>query len=357
MKNIFLMALLWLLAAIPALSLDYAINLMWLYKKENTEEKFVFPDKYEKSDIKEDIHEWAEKNPSAPINFWYNSAKVSPEQIKNTEELFDNINKTLKRADENDIALKDVQSLKLVQEYPQIFTNNDIPIYFFTDSLRIEIAIEALKACPSTCYSVYADLSVQPMSETELFDDNTMMKLGKFGAIFAKGPKKGALGTLNLEHIFHIVANNKPKLLEALKDIVIIPNMERAKNALEGKLKTTVTPQTKTLESLIFFSIPRLFEYFYHLEGLGQLLKAGKPYDKNTNGAHLYDTLRPTTNWRKGWVFKPIDNSIWNEALNEIRIPTKQVISTRVREVQEVPATNDVQVLPISPIPSSPTTK
>lgn len=319
--------------------INYSINLMWIFKDKDPQEKYVFPVKYENKEIEPVIKGWATKNTDAPIVFWYDSKQVSPDQISNSQDLFNSLNKTLERKPGKEITLRDVQTLAKAQEEPEVFSDRT-PLYFRVDILRVMAAIPYIESCgDNKCFFVYADISVDPMSKAQLFDKKTTEKLAKYGALFAKGPTSlgVSLGTFGVEHIFHIISNNKPKLLEALKTVTIDLNIERAKNALQGKLDTKVKPQTNALQELIYESIPRLFEYFYHLEGLGEILKNGVKYDKAVHGDQLFDATHAKTKWQNGWKFKPIDSSIWNENLNEIRVPTKKISSTRVRNVVKIP--------------------
>lgn len=302
--NIFTKIGIMVIFCLPTLALDYSINLMWLYDKTKPEKELVFPEKYEKTTIKEDIREWAQKNPKASINLWFDSQTVTPEQVKKSTEYFANLNKELKRDDKNQISLKDIRSLAEVQKNPEVFSDKT-PIYFHTDILRLIAAIPYLEKCDSSCYFVYSDLSVKPMDENELFDQETVTKLAKFGALFAEAPKiAGDIGTLDLEHIFHIISNSKPNLIKALKEKGIDENIRDAKKALKEN-------QANKLTSLVFLSIPHIFEYFYEQEKL------------------------------------PHDETIWNKELNKIRIPTKKVISTREREIKEMPSNNNVQPIPL----------
>lgn len=326
-------------------AIDYNIILMWIFKDKNYTEKYVFPTQYENINIENDIKEWVKKNPNAPVIFFFDSKKVSDKQITNTQALFDAINHELSRARHSKLALMDIHTLPLVRKEPEIFSSK-IPRGFITDLIEIEGALYFLQKCgEDTCYNVYADLSVEPMSEAQLFDIPTLTKLNKFGIVFAKGPEAFGLGPFNVEHIFHIIGNNKPNLITALQDIVVNPNIERAKNALNNKLNTAVRPQTDALENLIYESLPRLFEYFYFLEGLGKLVNsAGEKFNPVTHT--LLDTTHDNAKWQNSWKFEATDPSIWDSTSESIKVPTKRVKSSRIRSVT-TPTDQESPVLPL----------
>jgi hypothetical protein len=282
--------------------------------------EMVFPNKHENTDLKETISKWAELNPNAQLTIWFDSEFTTPLQVKNSQTFIDNV----ARAKGGKIVLMDVRKIPKIKLNPSVFSKQT-PVYFHADLDRLMATISTIEQCSGQCYFVYADWDVVPMNQEQLFDKETMKKLNKFGVVFAL-----ALGApLNdMENLFHIIGNNKPKLIEAINTAIIDLNIERAKKALDGELETNKIPQTEALAQIVYYSIPQMFEYYYYLEGLGKLFVDGNEYYGG------YSPFSPSMDpYGQGQImtFETDDISLRGKRMFgkfQILIPTKEVETT-----------------------------
>lgn len=175
------------------------------------------------------------------------------------------------------IRLRDIRELSLVAENPRVFSS-EIPVYFRVDLARAILLHDLVKNGEST-YAVYGDLDMLPMSEAELFDEETVDNLKSFGLVMAKG------GTgCGFENGFQITSHHNINMLNAINFAIIKQNIERGKIALEqgyfavdgfhdGGFKENgyriggrqTTPMCG-LQQIVYESYPNMFEYFYALD-------------------------------------------------------------------------------------------
>lgn len=307
---------------------EYSINIMWVFNELSGTENLVFPEKHEKTLLKENILAWAEKNKNASINYWYDSNFVSPEQIHNTKKLFVEWNKQLGRKPAYQINLRDLRQIAKVHKKMDVFSNAT-PIYFRVDLLRILATIDTLKNSPINSVFVYADMDIVPMDESELFDKETMKKIERFGIVFMK--KTGCL--FNMENGFHIISNNNKNLLKAIKAYLINLNILRAKEVIAERFQA---PSPKeSLKEIVYESIPLMFECFYNMENLGALkiindINEYVAYDKEFDELPDFDPRIGPATLERIVQFVPKDLSIIEEeehaeTNNQIIIPTKKV--------------------------------
>ena len=97
---------------------EYSINLMWINNKFNPDNVWVYPAWNKRPDILFQVNllKWIENNPKAAINFWFDSVFVNEAQIKSTQTVFDFLNNTYKRRQNNKISLKDIRDLKIIKK-------------------------------------------------------------------------------------------------------------------------------------------------------------------------------------------------------------------------------------------------
>jgi len=238
----------------------YSVSFIWVNKAFNKLNTFIFG--YDNEKTKEFL-EWMKKNPHATFYFWYDSASISIEQLRNTESLFARI-----RAEShscNNIVLKDIREIPLVHEKPEIFSGKT-PVFFRADLLRLMITAEFLDGnLNKDSYFIYSDLDVPPIEEDRLLDSETLRVLDQFGIVLAKmGP--------TFENVFHIVSLKYPLLSQAIKTMVSL-QIKRAEIALrENK---DIDPE------MVYRSYKMMLAYFYHLQGWGSLY-----LDDSSTAAH-----------------------------------------------------------------------
>lgn len=263
---------------------DYSINLMWINKNIEPDEEFVFPQKHKANDPDLDkmIIEWAEKNPSTPINVWFDAEFATEKQQENSRTKLDKFNNDLGRMSTNLISLKNVRDLSVVQKEANVFSEK-LPVYFRADLLRIVTALDWVTRCVQECFFVYADFNVEPMSEVELFDSDTQNKLEKFGTVFQQKDDNDT----KIENSFFIIGNNNENLIKAIETAIVKVNIMRAKAITNNSYNA----RKPTIPEAVYNSLRSAFQYFYFLEGYGELLV--KINDEYLNYDEQRDGLRP----------------------------------------------------------------
>ncbi len=242
-----------MLTSLNVLAIEYSVNFMYI-NKGFTDEPYVFPVLREKQVRKQNwdiktidwLSAWLKGNSNGSFVFWYDQRTVTPEQIKQTEELFAELSKTY--LNQGRLLLKDINSLVTVQRNQHYFAVTT-PIYLRLDLLRIIVMLEELEPCAEECASIYADIDkgfeltdngnmqALNLSAEGLFDSETVTGLKKYGLVMRSG----------LENSFLITSNQQPKMLEALRTIVIDSNFKRIDSL---KLKESELRQNLLTEAL-----------------------------------------------------------------------------------------------------------
>lgn len=184
----------------------------------------TYKDKLEKANLYRKflryVFGWAKINEGSKVNIWYDSEFTIKKAVENTQKLIRLYAE--KNSKSASIMLRDVREIPLVNANPEIF-NDKINVYFRVDILRPIIALHIIPK--ETDYFVYSDIDVDPLSKEDLFaDKETLMQLKNYGMLLGR-----------TENGFQIIYNNK-KFLNALEYTVVELNIQRAYNALKGKL-------------------------------------------------------------------------------------------------------------------------
>ena len=251
--------------------LKYSINLMWINRRLDIHQRYIYPSENEeglRKNFLDPIFKWAQANPDSIVNLWFNRDLTTNEAIENTLMLIkDNAIKYPKMAP---IVLRNVGIIPKVIVNPEVFSDvysYEIPVYFRADLLRPIIALYMLSN-HETDYFVYCDLDMEPLSQEELFDDETLQNLQTYGIVMAR---EG----LGFENGFQIISNHNQNLLKAIEWVLVVLNIKRAYNALQGKFYDCNGRQPegpmKPLQQIIYDTYTDMFQYFYHLEGYGKL--------------------------------------------------------------------------------------
>lgn len=267
-------------------NLDYSINLMWINRNLQTDQLYIHPSP-DKASFKENFLDnalkWGAVNNTAKVNLWYDGALISPEAVQNTKKMI--ALQSLKHWRMASIELKNVRELPDVQRHPEVFSAKT-PVYFRVDLLRACAAIHTV-SIPQPTYFVYADIDMQPLSRKELFDKATLDKLKQYGIVMAHG------GSHGFENGFQIISNQNPRLIKAMRTAIIQVNIKRAYNALCGNFYTAEYRDTnnpmRELQQIVYDSYPKMFGYFWQLEGLGELRLHGKKYDPFFDGLEAFN--------------------------------------------------------------------
>ncbi len=283
-SKLFFIAVTQICFSLTALCFEYSVNLLWINKDINTDKNYVFP-AVDRNNIRiiSSISNWAEKNPQAVLNFWFDSQAVTDAQIQSTAELFYSFNKQFNRAEDKKIKLKDIRTLPEIANNQEVFSSKT-PVYLRADLARLIASLGTLKECRNQnedleidCYFVYADVDVTPVNKIELFDEKTLSLLKENGMVLHDGNN-------GLENSFHIISNHQPSMHKALQEAAININIERAKNFIKGSSWI----RARGLAESVFASIYWVFSYFYHLENRAKLYSEGNEVDKNIDNTHIF---------------------------------------------------------------------
>jgi len=241
----------------------YSINLMWLNNELDKDRNYV----YHSNDLEvvqenliKPIMQWAEKNPRAHINFWYDSKLTTYKALNNTRQL---ITQNTQNGVYPPITFCDIQKLKKIAQNPEAFSD-DTPVFWRADLADVIAGVETVKKNKKPFIS--SDLDVQPINEAEMFSCSTMRNLKKFGTVM------NGNGNYYYENQFHITTNYNKNLLKAL-------NFALIKLSLEQYKQNNITPQC------VYYNYQPMFRYLYHLENWHKLsTKDGQLYDKKIHG-------------------------------------------------------------------------
>ena len=272
-KKVFLFALFFVA---PAWAGGYTINLMWINASRNDHQNYIYP-AYTQQELYDTflktVFDWAQGNPEGTIIVWFDSAMVPFSAVQATNAAIKHYQTT--DTQETSIVLRDIRTLTYVQQQSRLFSD-ETPIYFRADLLRAVIAV-AMFTEQHNNYWVYADLDMKPLTQAQLFDQETVDMLERYGILFAHG------GWHGFEYGFHIINLNNQLLRAALQHAIIDINSQRAYYVLSTK------GTIHLLDELVYHSLPAMLAYFYHLSDWGTLLvknedTSEQPYDKNLHG-------------------------------------------------------------------------
>lgn len=284
---------------------------------------------------------WAKKNPNATINFWFDGAYTDTSSLEAASQL-------LEAHDLGRVNLRNVQDLEGVQKVN--ISDRNYPVYFRADLYRLIATTHDLER-GLTDYFVYADIDVMPMTEEQLFDEETMQNLDKFGMVVTRdGINNG------MENSFHITSRAHENILEAIEFMGIQLNVERARCVEKYSWDPYRRFKYKDLAQVIYDSYPPMFQYLYHLEGYAKLEVADYsalpetssgvqiiprgydpwvPYDKEKHGLSNFGICMGPFSSYQNWRIKVWNNEInevfhygegENESFERIKVPTKTML-------------------------------
>ena len=313
---------------IPMASNNYSINLMCLNHTLKKNQKYIHPgsNKEELEDhFFKQIFEWSFANPQSRINLWFDSKTTTTDAVKNTK-LF------IKKAHPkiSNIVFKDVHSLLSAKNIQAVFGQRANFLSLKKELLEVIVAMEEISSGKES-YTVFGALfevpeyrealGLQQLSREEIFDNQTMDDLQRFGISVRD----------KLGFRFRIVGGNTEGLFKNLNNNWVKPIVGKVQEQIYGKdCCDTCCVNVAGLQQIIYCSYPGMFAYFYHIAGFGKLkverydhlskqFTTGK-YNKEKHGLVPFglDRYREIDNF-KG--YKGLSES----SRNYIWIPTKEI--------------------------------
>ncbi len=215
----------------------YAINMLWLNKTLNNNQKYICPCNSE-NELKEKYllkaAKWKIANPDSQVNFWYDSNFSSKAAVLATQAVLD--------SDPNlaHVKLRDIQDIGIVKNNPDAFSNM-VPIYARVDLLKLILCVNSIEN-ENNQSAIFSDLDIgksaedkDQLNKNELFNSKIMEILSKCGFLLGKDCSKN--GTQKVENQF-IQILDKPETLTAFKltidaslmRIIFILNMAHREN-------------------------------------------------------------------------------------------------------------------------------
>lgn len=307
---------------------DYTVNLQWINKKLNPEQRYIHPSQNSlalRKNLLMGLYSWALQNPNAKgVVLWYDSQLTPHAAVEKTRRIIARDSLLLglfkKKAP---VLLKDVRELPEVKENPEAFSEKS-PIYFRVDLLRAIAAYNVAKKEGKTF--VYSDVDMTALKEEELFDASTLNDLRRYGMVMAN-----ARG-IPYENGFQIVSNYNDKLLKAMKYALIKPNLLNAHNFVPCGTNPNCFEMYNSLHQIVFHSYHTMFKYFFKLENVGKLSYYSEEYSKTKHGLEPFALQQNPAGEPYGFGYglkleslktkKSEDFSIWD---NKFRFPTKSV--------------------------------
>ena len=290
---------------------------MWINKKLNDKQLYIHPSQ-DREDLQKNflnpIFKWAAVNQGGAVNVWFDSKLTPAQAVENTQALIEEY--IQEHPGMAPIQLRDVRTLPKVVQHPEVFSEKT-PVYFRVDLIRVIAGLHTIST-KETPYFVYADLDVEPLSQEQLFDDQTQQNLKKYGIVIAKGQENG----------FQIIGHQNAHLLEAMGWVLVELNIARAQRALQGGYFEGIGNKdprgpTNPLVQSVYSCYGMMFDYFCHLEGCRKLWVDSEVYDKSKHGlrpfglrCHYTPRLRTTGAFANG----PLE-----DRLGSAMIPAKNV--------------------------------
>lgn len=145
------------------------------------------------------IARWAEANPNAQINLWFDSALVTEKALRNTFEMM----KLIAKSRGVNIRLRDIRVMPNITGEIKKSLHPGTQLYYRVDMLKVLIADYMISSEEKSKYCVVSDFDVEPMTPEQLFDDRTLTYLSSNGYVFNR------VGVSNFENSFFIFDKEK----------------------------------------------------------------------------------------------------------------------------------------------------
>jgi hypothetical protein len=229
MKTLFF----YILISGSVLAHQYNVNLMWINERQDPTQKYFCglskdEESYQKNCLKPMMDWMLHGSNTSFLRVWYDGHTTDKKLVdKALEDLKARFPPHEMQRFDN-LVFADIRSLPDVIKNAEVFSER-LPVYFRTDLLRPIIVDFLAKDFPDQ-YIVYADLNIPALTETQLFDKETLEQLSLFGFVLAKNT---ALDPNNaFENAFFIFDPSNKLILQAAKAALIDINIDRAKTFL-----------------------------------------------------------------------------------------------------------------------------
>ncbi len=258
----------------------YAINLMWIhgikyatyqegeintnpyiYRLANKDESYEGKNARTlfEEDVVSSVLGWAEKNPGAVVVFWYDGRFITSEALAATQSML--------CAEKSNVKMRDIWELPLVKEQEGIFAPRTL-VYFRTDLLRPIIQLHQIEI-EKFQYSICSDLDIGTMCRDEIFDEDTVQNLEKYGVTFAAAAEAKTIFIMGgHENYFSIVSSNNRMMCQALRDAVV-----RRSIAMWRQRSAEVNQRIDETDAQYVFYCYRqaLLPYYNYLQGAWEI--------------------------------------------------------------------------------------
>lgn len=228
------------------------------------------------------ISKWADVNPGAQINLWYDSALVTQKAQKKTFEMMRDISKSRGV----NLRLRDIRQLSNISGEIGNCFHPGTQVYYRVDLLKALIADHMMSSSEESAqYCIVSDIDVEPMSPEQMFDQRTVDYLSTNGYVFNK------IGFDNFENSFFIF--NK-----AIKDIQKIHN------------KSIIQRAASTIAKLREYSIKTVFrdEFILGAQSVFNLYRIFRRKMKERSGMAPRKVVKcPTSQFNFGGSFSKSD--------------------------------------------------
>jgi hypothetical protein len=268
---------------------EYTVELMWINQALDPDQQYIHPFEDHKK-FKEHIIGWAVNHPKAEVQYLYSSVTTSPDAVKRTQDAIVTENRHIYR---RPIVFRDVHSYHKIAKNSDVFSTQ-VPVYLRADLGRIMVSVATAEATQKPV--VYADMDVTPLTEKELFDDQTKKDIDTYGIVMDHNNNGG------FENSFHIIAPKK-ELLMVLKKALIKPTMTYVRGHLNnpaGYKKDLIDP------SFVYAMQYKMFWIYYQMMGWGTLTFWNKPYNMDKYGPAKIDRMIARGKVDRGLLFSGV---------------------------------------------------
>lgn len=158
------------------------------------------------------ISKWADVNPGAQINLWYDSALVTQQAQQRTFEMMRDISESRGV----NLKLRDIRQLSNIGGEIGNSLHPGTQVYYRVDILKALIADHMISSEEGSKYCVVSDIDVQPMSPQQMLDQRTVDYLSSTGYVFNRVSLVG-----NFENSFFIFNKENESLKKVHHETII----------------------------------------------------------------------------------------------------------------------------------------
>lgn len=158
------------------------------------------------------ISKWADANPGAQINLWYDSALVTQKAQQKSFEMM----KSISESRGVNLKLKDIRQLPNIGGEIGNALHPGTQVYYRVDLLKALIADHMISSSEESAkYCVISDIDVKPMTPQQMFDQRTLDYLSTNGYVLNR------VGLHDFENSFFIFNKEKEDLQRIHNEVII----------------------------------------------------------------------------------------------------------------------------------------